>query len=49
MAVFGFIEGRRKPPRRHSALDYPSPINYERIQPTKNLTASPTPSTEAYR
>jgi putative transposase len=46
MAVFEFIEGWDNPHRRHSALDYHSPINYERIQQTENLTASPTPSTE---
>jgi putative transposase len=46
MAVFEFIEGWYNPHRRHSALDYLSPINYERIQPTQSLTASPTPSTE---
>jgi len=47
MAVFEFIEGWYNPHRRHSALDYHSPINYERIQQTENLTASPTPSTES--
>jgi putative transposase len=46
MAVFEFIEGWYNPHRRHSALDYLSPINYERIQPTESLTASPTPSIE---
>ncbi len=30
MAVFEFIEGWYNPHRRHSALDYDSPINYER-------------------
>ena len=30
MAVFSFIEGWYNPSRRHSALDYLSPINYER-------------------
>jgi putative transposase len=46
MAVFEFIEGWYNPHRRHSALDYLSPINYERIQQTESLTASPTPSIE---
>jgi putative transposase len=46
LAVFEFIEGWYNPHRRHSALDYHSPINYERIQPTESLTASPTPSSE---
>lgn len=30
MAVFEYIEGWYNPHRRHSALDYQSPINYER-------------------
>ena len=33
MAIFEFIEGWYNPHRRHSALDYHSPINYERSQP----------------
>jgi len=32
MAVFEFIEGWYNPHRRHSALHYQSPINYERSQ-----------------
>jgi len=32
LAVFEFIEGWYNPHRRHSALDYLSPINYERRQ-----------------
>ena len=32
MAIFEFIEGWYNPHRRHSALDYNSPINYERSQ-----------------
>jgi putative transposase len=47
MAVFAFIEGWYNPHRRHSALDYHSPINYERSQQTQSLTASPTLSTES--
>jgi putative transposase len=31
-AIFEFIEGWYNPHRRHSALDYQSPINYERSQ-----------------
>ncbi len=30
MAVFEFIEGWYNPHRRHSSLDYESPISYER-------------------
>ena len=32
MAIFEFIEGWYNPHRRHSALDYESPISYERRQ-----------------
>ncbi len=46
MAIFEFIEGWYNPHRRHSALDYRSPINYERSHYSKNLSASPTPSAE---
>lgn len=31
MAVFQYIEGWYNPRRRHSALDYQSPINYEKL------------------
>lgn len=34
MAVFDFIEGWYNPHRRHSALDYRSPSNYERLMAT---------------
>jgi putative transposase len=33
LAVFEFIEGWYNPHRRHSALNYLSPINYERSLP----------------
>jgi len=46
MAVFEFIEGWYNPHRRHSALDYLSPINYERSHLRETLYRSPTPSTE---
>jgi len=46
MAVFELIEGCYKLHRRHSALDYHSPINYERIHQTHTFTASRTPSTQ---
>jgi len=44
MAVFDFIEGWYNPHRRHSALDYLSPINYERSHLQQTLYRSPTPS-----
>jgi len=46
MAVFEFIEGWYNPHRRHSALDYLSPINYERSHYSEESTASPPPSTQ---
>jgi putative transposase len=46
LAIFDFIEGRYTPHRRHSALDYLSPINYERSCSTAART-SPIPSTES--
>jgi putative transposase len=33
MAVFDFIEGWYNPHRRHSGLDYLSPISYEQRHP----------------
>ena len=45
MAVFEYIEGWYNPHRRHSALDYLSPINYERSHYSEESTASPPPST----
>ena len=46
MAVFEFIEGWYNPHRRHSAIDYLSPINYERNHHSQGFTASPPPSTQ---
>jgi len=45
-AVFDFIEGWYNPHRRHSALDYRSPINYERSHSAPADYRSPTPSTK---
>ena len=33
LVIFEYLEGWYKPHRRHSALGYESPINYERSQP----------------
>ena len=57
MAVFDFIEGWYNPHRRHSALDYRSPLDYERgyatqpesrrsDQPEKDTAPPPRPATE---
>jgi putative transposase len=45
-AIFEFIEGWYNPHRRHSGLDFLSPINYERTYSTNACYRSPTPSTE---
>ena len=47
MAVFEFIEGWYNPHRRHSAIKYLSPIDYERTYRKETLYRSPTPSTES--
>jgi putative transposase len=44
--VFEFIEGWYNPHRRHSGLDYLSPIEYEKNYSTDACYRSPTPSTE---
>jgi putative transposase len=47
MALCDFIEGWYNPHRRHSALDYLSPINYEWSHSAQADHRSPTPSTES--
>jgi putative transposase len=39
-AVFDYIEGWYNPQRRHSALDYESPLRYERLHATGALRAA---------
>ena len=41
LAVFDYIEGWYNPRRRHSALDYLSPINFEKAHRTGNRTVPP--------
>jgi putative transposase len=38
-AIFEYIEAFCNPVRRHSALDYYSPIDYERLHTTNNTAA----------
>ena len=40
LAIFDFIEGWYNPRRRHSALDYLSPMDYERIHATGDRTVA---------
>ena len=47
MAIFEFIEGWYNPHRRHSALDYLSPIDYEHTARQNTWYRSPSPSTES--
>jgi putative transposase len=46
-AVFVFLEGWYNPHRRHSSIDYLSPIQYERAHAQKLNPPSPNMSTEA--
>jgi putative transposase len=46
LAVFDFIEGWDNPHRRHAALAYESPIDYERLQLSNPKSASVHLSTE---
>jgi len=45
LAVFRYIEGFYNPERRHSALGYKSPAEYERmLQASDETVVNPTPS-----
>jgi putative transposase len=46
MAIFEFIEGWYNPQRRHSAINYLSPIDFERTYRQNTDYRSPSPSTE---
>ena len=46
MAVFDFIEGFYNPHRRHSSIDYLSPMDYERRYHSTPRGESSQPSTE---
>ena len=47
MAVFEFIEGWYNPHRRHSAIGYRSPIDYEHTARQNSGDRSPSPSTDS--
>jgi putative transposase len=46
-AIFEFIEGWYNPRRRHSAINYLSPIDFERNCRENTDYRSPSPSTES--
>jgi putative transposase len=47
LAVFDFIEGWYNPTRRHSALDYCSPMQFERQAGRQAVAPPPAPASEA--
>ena len=47
LAIFEFIEGWYNPHRRHSAIGYLSPIDYENTGRHNTWYRSPSPSTES--
>ena len=47
MAIFDFIEGWYNPHRRHSSLEYQSPVRYERSHQNEAWIPSPLVSTKA--
>jgi transposase InsO family protein len=47
MAIFEFIEGWYNPHRRHSAIGYLSPIDYEHTARNNTWYRGPPPSTES--
>jgi putative transposase len=47
LAIFEYIEGWYNPRRRHSALGYKSPINYEKLMAQMHFVENPTLSTKA--
>lgn len=47
LAIFQFIEGWYNPHRRHSGINYHSPINYEKLYAQQVENSSQRLSTEA--